>query len=204
MVRLGTAGKLTASVSALGGAISILSLLLRFHPALENAKYLKEAIELYAHYIRAPLAGGLAALFPAGSSWIAGAVGDALVFWMTFFLAVNVFVYRHSRRFLPGYIADNYCHLAPRRKISRFFCAMPKLVIAFLAAPIVCTALALMKIGSGANRLYSVAYMTIQPKSIFTYIVAMAAIVAGAIAVAEFVLGANFAATPRLLVALRS
>lgn len=188
MTRLGTAGRLATGVSAFGGALSILSLVLKFHPAFENVKYLKEAIELYAVYVRAPLAGNLSVLFPAGSSWLIGVLGDGLVFWTTFFIAINVFVYRHGGRFLPGHIANNYCHLAPRKKFSLLSCVLPKLVVAFLAAPIVCTALALLKHGSDANRLYSVAYMTVQPKSIIMYIMAMVGIVAGVLTVSEFLL----------------
>lgn len=188
IARLGTVGRLTAGVSAMGGALSILSLVLRLHPTLENVKYLKEVIELYALYIRAPLTEGIAALLPANDMWLASALGDGVVFWMTFFMAVNAFIYRNDGQLLPGHILDNYCQFASAKKMSRFMCLLPKLIIAFLAAPIVCSALAILKIGSSPNRLYSIAYMTIQPKSIVAYILAMFVVVAGVMAFAEFLL----------------
>ena len=38
---------------------------------------------------------------------------DLFVFWVMFFIAVNVFVFKHERNFLPGHISRSYCQLTP-------------------------------------------------------------------------------------------
>jgi hypothetical protein len=98
---------------------------------------------------------------------------DLLVFWLMFFIAVNVFVYKHERNFLPGHISRSYCQLAPRNILSRMACVTPKLILAFLAAPVVCAVYALTKFRAPRGQLYSAAYLTIEPRTIFSYLLAL-------------------------------
>ena len=98
---------------------------------------------------------------------------DLLVFWVMFFIAVNVFVYKHERNFLPAHISRSYCQLTPRNPFSRSACVTPKLIVAFFAAPIVCAVYALTKFRAPRGQLYSAAYLTIQPRTIFSYLLAL-------------------------------
>lgn len=172
--RLGVPGTFVAATTLVGGAISILSIAVRLHPALESVKHLKESVDLYSQYIRAPLLRGLS--FATGTEpggFISGTVIDILVFWLTFFIAVNVFVYRHERNLLPAHIMRSYCQLTPQDGLSRFACVTPKVIAAFFAAPAVCTVYALTKFRAPAQQLYSAAYVTIQPRTIFSYLLAL-------------------------------
>jgi hypothetical protein len=173
-VRLGIPGKLVAVTTLIGGAISILSIAVRLHPALESVKNLKESVDLYSQYIRGPLARALSTATGADfAGFVAGTLIDLAVFWLMFFIAVNVFIYRHEQNFLPGHISRSYCQLAPRNAFARFACVTPKLLTAFLAAPVVCVVYALTKFRAPKERLYSAAYLTIQPRTIFGYLLAL-------------------------------
>jgi hypothetical protein len=172
--RLGIPGTLVAATTLIGGAISILSIAVRLHPALESVKHLKESVDLYGQYIRKPLTQALSrgtGFEVAG--FAAGTAMDLLVFWVMFFIAVNVFVYKHERNFLPGHISRSYCQLTPCNIFSRAACVTPKLIVAFFAAPIVCAVHALTKFRAPRWQLYSAAYLTIQPRTIFSYLLAL-------------------------------
>jgi hypothetical protein len=163
-----------AVTTLVGGVISVLSIVVRLHPALENVKHLKDSVDLYSHYIRTPLMRLLphvAGVELAG--FLAGTVIDLLVFWLMFFVAVNVFVYKYEHNFLPGHISRSYCQLAPRNIVARAVCVTPKLLAAFLAAPIVCTVYALTRFHAAPHELHSAAYLTIQPRMIFSYLLAL-------------------------------
>ena len=170
--RLGVPGALVAATTLIGGAVSILSIAVRLHPALESVKHLKESV--HSQYIRSPLILGLSratGLDVAGV--VAGTVIDVLVFWVMFFIAINVFVYKYERNFLAGHISRSYCQLTPRNPLSRAACVTPKLMTAFFAAPIVCAVYALTKFRAPREQLYSAAYLTIQPRTIFSYLLAL-------------------------------
>jgi hypothetical protein len=172
--RLGIPGALVAATTLIGGAISILSIAVRLHPALESVKHLKESVDLYSQYIRRPLMQALSrgtGLEFAG--FAAGTAIDLFVFWGMFFIAVNIFVYKYERNFLPGHISRSYCQLAPRNALSRAACVMPKLIAAFFAAPLVCAVYAITKFRAPRGQLYSAAYLTIQPRTIFSYLLAL-------------------------------
>jgi hypothetical protein len=163
-----------AATTLIGGAVSILSIAVRLHPAFESAKHLKESVDLYGQYMRGPLMRGLSrttGLEFAGLA--AGMMIDLLVFWVMFFVAVNVFVYKYERNFLPGHISRSYCQLTGRNPLSRAACVAPKLITAFLVAPVVCSLYALTKFRTPRDRLYSAAYLTIQPRAIFGYLLAL-------------------------------
>lgn len=172
--RLGIPGLLVAAATLVGGAISILSIAVRLHPALESVKHLKESVDLYSQYIREPL---VRALSRAASADLAGFLArtaiDLLVFWFMFFIAVNVFIYMRERNFLPGHISRSYCQLVPRNILLRATCVTPKLILAFFAAPAVCTVYALTKFRAPRDQLYSAAYLTIEPRTIFSYLLAL-------------------------------
>jgi hypothetical protein len=162
------------ATTLIGGAVSILSIAVRLHPALESVKHLKESIDLYGQYIRRPIMQGLSRMTGLEfASLVAGTAIDLLVFWVMFFIAVNAFIYKYERNFLPGHISRSYCQLTSRNPISRAACVAPKLVTAFLAAPIVCSVYALTKFRAPRERLYSAAYLTIQPRTIFGYLLAL-------------------------------
>ena len=172
--RLGIPGALIAATTLIGSALSILSIAIRLHPAFESVKHLKESVDLYSQYIRRPLMQALSR--PTGLEFAGMAAGmfmDLLVFWAMFFIAVNVFIYKHERNLLPGHISRSYCQLAPRNLFSRVACVTPKLIAAFFAAPIVCAVYAVTKFRSPPDRLYSAAYLTIQPRTIFGYLLAL-------------------------------
>jgi hypothetical protein len=172
--RLGIPGVLVALTTLIGGAVSILSIAVRLHPALESVKHLKESVDLYGQYIRGPLSKALSRI--TGFEFVGFAAGtalDLLVFWVMFFIAVNVFVYKNERNFLPSHISRSYCQLGPQGTLSRFGCVAPKLAVAFLAAPIVCAVYALTKFRAPRWQLYSAAYLTIQPRTIFSYLLAL-------------------------------
>ena len=172
--RLGIPGGLVAATTLIGGAVSILSIAVRLHPALESVKHLKESVDLYGQYMRRPLMQALSrATNYEFAGYAAGMVMDVFVFWVMFFIAVNVFVYKYERNFLPGHISRSYCQLAPRNALSRIACVTPKLIVAFFAAPIVCAVYALTKFRAPRWQLYSAAYLTIQPRTIFSYLLAL-------------------------------
>jgi hypothetical protein len=172
--RLGIPGTLVAATTLVGGAVSILSIAVRLHPALESVKHLKESVDLYGQYIRKPLVLGLSKVAGVDlAGVVAGTVIDVLVFWVMFFIAVNVFVYKYERNFLAGHISRSYCQLTPRNPFSRAACVTPKLMTAFFAAPVVCAVYALTKFRAPREQLYSAAYLTIQPRTIFSYLLAL-------------------------------
>jgi hypothetical protein len=172
--RLGIPAAFVTATSLIGGAVSILSIAVRLHPALESVRHLKESIDLYGQYIRRPMMQGLSRMTGLEFAGVAaGTAVDLLVFWAMFFVAVNVFIYRYERNFLPGHISRSYCQLTSRNRIARAACVAPKLVAAFLAAPIVCSVYALTKFRAPPGRLYSAAYLTIQPRTIFGYLLAL-------------------------------
>jgi hypothetical protein len=163
-----------AASTLIGGAISILSIAVRLHPALESAKHLKESVDVYSQYMRTPIMQGLSRITGFEFAGVAaGTAIDLLVFWVMFFIAVNVFVYKYERNFLPSHISRSYCQLTPRNPLSRAACVAPKLLTAFLAAPVVCSLYALSKFRTPRDRLYSAAYLTIQPRAIFSYLLAL-------------------------------
>jgi hypothetical protein len=96
--RLGIPGALVALTTLIGGAVSILSIAVRLHPALESVKHLKESVDLYSQYIRTPLMRSLAQAtgLEFAGFLAAGTAVDLLVFWVMFFIAVNVFVHNAS------------------------------------------------------------------------------------------------------------
>jgi hypothetical protein len=172
--RLGIPGALVAATTLIGGAVSILSIAVRLHPALESVKHLKESVDLYGQYIRGPLAQALSrATGFEVAGFAAGTALDLLVFWVMFFIAVNVFVYKHERNFLPSHIARSYCQLGPQGALSRIACVAPKLLAAFFAAPVVCAVYAVTKFRAPRGQLFSAAYLTIQPRAIFGYLLAL-------------------------------
>jgi hypothetical protein len=151
-----------------------LSIIIRLHPALESVKQLKESVDLYGQYIRLPLMQALSRSTALEFTGFAAATTiDILVFWVMFFIAVNVFVYKHERNFLPGHISRSYCQLRPQGTFSRIACVAPKLIAAFFAAPVVCAVFALTKFRAPRWQLYSAVYLTIQPRTIFNYLLAL-------------------------------
>jgi hypothetical protein len=172
--RLGFPGALVAATTLIGGAVSILSIAVRLHPALESVKNLKESVDLYGQYIRRPLVMGFSRVAGVDlASVVVGTAIDVFVFWVMFFIAVNVFVYKYERNFLAGHISRSYCQLRSRKPLSRAACVTPKLIAAFFAAPIVCAVYALTKFHAPREHLYSAAYLTIQPRTIFSYLLAL-------------------------------
>lgn len=158
----------------IGSTVCILSIAVRLLPALESVKQLKESVDLYGQYIRKPLLQGLSSVTGLEFTGLAaGTAMDVLVFWVMFFIAVNVFVYQYERNLLLGHIDRNYCLLTPRNPLSRIACVAPKLITAFFAAPIVCTVYALTKFRAPKGQLYSAAYLTIQPRTIFSYLLVL-------------------------------
>src|SRR5258706_10998754 len=83
-------------------------------------------VDLYTLYIRAPLERLLTILVPWPRTWLTSVMVDGLMFWIAFFLAVNLFVYRHERNFLPGHIYRSYCQLGAPGVGSGALCVLPK------------------------------------------------------------------------------
>jgi hypothetical protein len=189
--RLGVPGALVAATTLIGGVVSILSIAVRLHPALDSVKHLKESVDLYGTYIRKPLVLGLSKVGSIDlADVVAGTVIDVLVFWVMFFIAVNVFVYKFERNFLAGHIARSYCQLTSRDPFARAACVTPKLITAFFAAPVVCSVYALTKFRAPREQLYSAAYLTIQPRTIFSYLLALFGAVALVLLVSGYALKA--------------
>ena len=185
---MGFAGKVASLTTMVGAGLSLLSIALKVHPALETVKHLKEAVDLYTLYIRAPLERLLTILVPWPRTWLTSVMVDGLMFWIAFFLAVNLFVYRHERNFLPGHIYRSYCQLGAPGVGSGALCVLPKILLAFVAAPIVCIVFAITKFRAPSDRLFSAAYITLEPRTILNYVLTLVAAVASAIVLSELAL----------------
>jgi len=169
--RVGISGFLVTVVTFLASLLSILAIAVRFMPALDDVRYLKDAIDVYVHYLRTPVLRLTGLLEPDGTAGVVGILTDLFFFWVAFFAAVNVFTYRHEGGLLPSHIYANHCQYHARGTYSALVCVVPRLLLAFAAAPIVCTVYALTKSGAPKDRLYSAAYMTIQPREVLGYLV---------------------------------
>ena len=169
-----TAGTIVA------GAVSILSIVAKLHPALESIRYLHEAFEFYNGYVRAPLVRALGGVV---LNPLAPYLVDLFVLWASLFIAVNFYVYRKEGLLVWGHIRRNYCFLKRQAFLSQLTCTAPKVAYAFLLAPFICVAFLVS--GSRGPTILTQAYLTAEPREISRYLMLFFGTVAGVLVVSE-------------------
>lgn len=182
--RVGLPGIVVTAVTLFTSVLSILAIVVRLIPGLDDVRYLKDAIDVYVEYIRVPMLHLTGLQGPHGSG---GVLADLLFFWVAFFAAVNVFIYKHEGGLLPAHIRNNHCQYTAKGAVAAFACVLPKLVVAFVAAPVVCTFYALTKFRAPKDRLYSATYLTIQPREVLSYLLTLFGSVALILLAAQYV-----------------
>ena len=161
--------------------LSILSLFVKMSLSIELLKDFKDALQLYTKYLRAPAIKGLGV----DSIPLASYALDGAVLWLALFLAINAFVQKIDGLFVSGHIGRGYCFRAKQTFIPLACCTLPKFIIAFLATPVVCTLAVWAHIVLGQASI-TMAYMTVEPKSVARYILALFGIPALIIAAWSF------------------
>lgn len=166
------------------GSLGLLSLAASAAPAFEAVHYLKEAAELYARHIRDPLFEALGL-----TSRYAPFLLDIAVLWIGTFAAVNAFIYKVDGTFVWGHVGHNYCFRNRQTALAQFLCRAPKFMWAFLLTPLVCL-MSIYAVARTGHSHLTMAFVTVNPKLVAKYLVALVAIPAVLIAVAALVLKA--------------
>lgn len=172
---LGAAGAL--------GVFSLLMLVLAAVPKLAELNELQQLAYLYHDHIRAPLMRfvfGRDAQLP----WSSGVI-DVLFFWISLFVAINVFVYKNEDHLLWGHIRKNYCSLTADG-FSKFLCTFWKFVVALLSIPIACLSMAIASLRADDNTLFTSCYITLNPLEIVRYLRFLSIALAATITVVAF------------------
>jgi hypothetical protein len=155
------------------GAASILSIVAKFHLALESIRYLQEAFQFYNGYLRAPLVRAIGGVI---LNPVAPHLVDLLVLWASLFIAMNFYVYRKERLLVWGHIRRSYRFLKRQAFLSQLACTAPKVAYAFLLAPVMCVAFLL----SGSR-----GPTAAEPREISRYLMLFFGTVAGVLVVSE-------------------
>ena len=119
MRRMSQFGRLLVGGGLLTGIFGLLSL---FTSAFEHVKEFKDAFEVYARYLRLPLARAF------GLDHFSFAIYflDAFILWTGLFLAVNAFVQRQDGLFVWGHIGQLYCSRERQTLVAQLRCILPK------------------------------------------------------------------------------
>jgi hypothetical protein len=157
-----------AGGSLLTGILAIFSILIRATPAIDTLKDYKDALDIYAKYVRTPMARSLSL---DATHYLSYGL-DIVILWCALFAAINAFVQRDDGLFVWGHIARCYCFKEKQTFLAQTRCVVPKLLIAFLAAPIVCTIATWSRVTTGEPSI-TMAYMTVDPKIVARYLCAL-------------------------------
>lgn len=144
--------------------IATLPLIGRLAPAAHTVKEYSDAVELYAKYLRRPVAE----LLSFGS---APYVADVLFFWIALFAAINISIYRDDGLYVWGHIERNSCFNA--KGSAR--CVAPKFLLAVLLTPAVCIAALFTLLRTGRSYL-TMAYITVSAREVGKILLALFAV----------------------------
>lgn len=160
------AAALSLSVAGAVAAVSILMLALTAVPKLAELAELHQVLAVYQEHIRGPLVRivlGPDVTLP----WASGLV-DALALWVSLFVAINAFVYRHEDHTLWGHISRNYCS-RNRAGFSTALCTLTKYLMTFAATPYVLLSTTISSIRS-PHTLFTCCWVTLDPLEIVRYL----------------------------------
>lgn len=135
-------------------------------PRLVEIVEMHQVLDVYQDHIRGPL---LRMIFgPEIKLPWASAMVDAIALWISLFVAINAFVYRHEEQTLWGHIDRNYC-VRKRAGISSALCVLVKYLLTFAATPYVLLATIFSSIRS-PHTLFTRCYVTLDPLEIVRYL----------------------------------
>ncbi len=170
---MSNADRSLAASSLVAGALGLLPLIAHVVPAVKSLEHYEEALKLYTEHIREPLLVFLH--IDAHASQLAPVLVDISIFWIAIFLAINAFTHSKDGLFVWGHIARAYCYTKGASRPARFFCTLPKFIVSFVLAPIVCLVSLYTSLRT-RRRYLTMAYLTVNPRQTALYLVGLFAL----------------------------
>lgn len=156
--------KAILSSGFIAALIATLPLIGRLAPAAHTVKEYSDAAELYAKYLRIPVAEFLnLSSFPY--------IADVLFFWVALFAAINISIHRDDGLYVWGHIGRNSCFNA--KGSAR--CVAPKFLLALMLTPTVCIAALVTLLRTGRSYL-TMSYITVSAREVGKVLLALFAV----------------------------
>lgn len=149
---------------------------------VESAKiwvgFLREAVELYQHWVRVPLHNLFMAVWPASWPVLPHAAVDVLIIWTSFLAAANYHVIREDGRNLFSHIYAIENNLM-KSQARAMFNTIIKTITIFLVGPVLYPALAIAdyKRAHGKGQLVITKWIVMKPRAILWYVAQQIALI---------------------------
>lgn len=169
----------------LAGSLGILSLAAYAVPAFGVAHHLREALDLYLHYIRYPVLGFVGLREGWSPLWV-----DLAILWLSTFAAINAFIYQIDGTLIWEHVGRNYCFKVAQSNFAQVMCRLPKVGIAFLLGPLIFIVAVYAAVRTGRSYL-TMAFVTVDPVVVSKFLLALFVIPTILIAVTAMVLRAT-------------
>lgn len=161
------ASYISLSVTGLFAVFSAAMIIVASIPKLAELTRLDRLADLYSVVVRKPL---FKLVFGTDIEppW-SGIAFDAAALWLSLFVVINVFVYRHEGVFLWGHIRRNYCSRAADTWSHAGVCTLTRWFVALAATPIACLGTFVASIRSD-HTLFTSCFITLDPSEIAKYL----------------------------------